>query len=290
MTIASPLKGEVDSRLEREREEGAASSVATAARSVLLTADAREKAAEARRQAAAWRKGALSHAFDTAMPDHPARPAKPALLPPNKMPKRRGGSEKGRFALLHALAHIELNAIDLAWDMVGRIGAGQPRQFVDDWVSVADDEARHFVMLADRLEQLGGTYGDLPAHNGLWDAAMATAHDLPARLAVVPQVLEARGLDVTPATAARFADSGDVESATILDQIYRDEINHVRTGNFWFRRACESNDSSPAEAFQSLVRTYFRGDLRPPFNDLARAEAGIPAAWYHGLSAAVSAA
>ena len=259
-------------------------SVGGAARTVLLTADARKKAAASRHLADAWRRGLLAHRFDVPMPDSPARGARPALLPPNKMPKRKGGSARGRFALLHALAHIELNAIDLAWDMVGRFGAGQPRAFIDDWIGVADDEARHFVMLADRLAALGGDYGDLPAHDGLWDAARATAHDLSARLAVVPQVLEARGLDVTPATAARLAAAGDAASGTILEQIYSDEINHVRVGNFWFRRACESNGSPPAETFQRLVRTYFRGDLRPPFNDLARGEAGIPSAWYTDLS------
>ncbi len=267
-----------------------ADSVAGAALSVLRTADAREKAAVSRLHAAAWRAGDLALAFDVGMPDVPARPARPELLPPNKMPKRKGGSEKGRFALLHALAHIELNAIDLAWDMIGRFGDGMPRAFVDDWVGVADDESRHFLMLADRLEDLGGAYGDLPAHSGLWDAARATAHDLSARLAVVPQVLEARGLDVTPDTAARIAAAGDAESGTILEQIYRDEINHVRVGNLWFRWACESNGIPPDEAFRRLVQTYFRGALRPPFNDLARSEAGMPSHWYHDLPAAPAAA
>ena len=260
-------------------------SVGESARTVLLTAEAREKGALSRQLAQAWRDGALAHAFEVSMPEAPARPAHPKLLPPGKMPKRKGGSARGRFALLHALAHIELNAIDLAWDMIGRFGAGQPCAFIDDWIGVADDEARHFAMLADRLVEFGGDYGDLPAHDGLWDAARATAHDLSARLAVVPQVLEARGLDVTPATAARLASAGDAVSGTILEQIYADEINHVAVGNFWFRRTCESNGSSPAEAFQYLVRTYFRGDLRPPFNILARDKAGIPADWYLGLSA-----
>ena len=263
-----------------------ASSAGEAARAVLLTCDARAKAAASRRLAGAWREGALAQECAVAVPDLPARAPRPVLLPPNKMPKRRGGSAKGRFALLHALAHIELNAIALAWDMVGRFGAGMPRRFIDDWVSVADDEARHFVMLADRLEQLGGAYGDLPAHDGLWDAARATAHDLAARLAVVPQVLEARGLDVTPATVARLAESGDADSAAILDQIYRDEINHVRIGNFWFRWTCESNGIPPDQAFRHLVSTHFKGELRPPFNDLARSEAGMPTAWYHDLPAA----
>lgn len=261
------------------------SSIALAARTVLLTADARAKAASSRAMAAAWGAGAIELRFDVAMPDTPARPLRPELLPPNRMPKRgRAGSERSRFALLHALAHIELNAIDLAWDMVGRFGDGMPRSFVDDWVRVGDDEARHFLMLDDRLAELGGGYGDLPAHDGLWQAAIATAHDLPARLAVVPQVLEARGLDVTPATVARLRTAGDADSADILEVIYRDEISHVAAGNRWFRWACDSNDLSPAETFRQLVSTYFRGELKPPFNDLARSEAGLTPDFYHDLA------
>jgi uncharacterized ferritin-like protein (DUF455 family) len=260
-------------------------SIALAARTVLLTADARAKAAAARAMAAAWGAGAVEHDFDVAMPDAPARPARPELLPPNRMPKRgKAGSERSRFALLHALAHIELNAIDLAWDMAGRFGAGLPRAFVDDWVSVGDDEARHFLMLDERLGELGGGYGDLPAHDGLWQAAAATAHDLPARLAVVPQVLEARGLDVTPAMITRLRAAGDERSAGILETIYRDEITHVAAGNRWFRWACDSNGSSPAEAFKTLVSTYFRGELKPPFNDIARSEAGLTPDFYHSIA------
>lgn len=260
-------------------------SIALAARTVLLTADARAKAAASRAMAAAWGAGAVELAFDVAMPDAPARPARPELLPPNRMPKRgKAGSERSRFALLHAVAHIELNAIDLAWDIVGRFGDGLPRAFVDDWVRVADDEARHFVLIDDRLRELGGGYGDLGAHDGLWQASAATAHDLPARLAVVPQVLEARGLDVTPTMMARLRAAGDDRSADILEIIYRDEIAHVAAGNRWFRWACDSNGSSPAETFRALVSTHFRGELKPPFNDLARAEAGLSPDFYRPLA------
>ena len=260
-------------------------SIALAARTVLLTAEPRAKAAASRAMAAAWGAGAVEPAFEVAMPDVPARPARPELLPPNRMPKRgKAGSTRSRFALLHALAHIELNAIDLAWDIVGRFGAGLPRAFVDDWVRVGDDEARHFLLLDDRLRELGGGYGDLPAHDGLWQAAAATAHDLPARLAVVPQVLEARGLDVTPAMIARLSAAGDERSAQILEIIYRDEITHVAAGNRWFRWACDSNGSSPAETFRALVSAHFRGELKPPFNDLARSEAGLTPDFYHSLA------
>ncbi len=260
-------------------------SLALAARTVLLTADARAKAASSRAMAAAWGAGAVEIGFEVAMPDVPARPTRPELLPPNRMPKRgKAGSERSRFALLHALAHIELNAIDLAWDIAGRFGAGMPKAFLDDWVRVADDEARHFLLLDDRLRELGGAYGDLPAHDGLWQASTATAHDLPARLAVVPQVLEARGLDVTPATVARLRAAGDDPSADILEIIYRDEIAHVAAGNRWFRWTCDSNGSSPAETFRALVSTHFRGDLKPPFNDLARGEAGMTPDFYRPLA------
>ena len=261
-------------------------SIAQAARTVLMTADARAKAAASRAMAAAWGAGALDVAFDVAMPDTPARPERPELLPPNRMPKRgRAGSERSRIALLHALAHIELNAIDLAWDMVGRFGADMPRDFLDDWVRVGDEEAVHFGMLADRLAELGAAYGDLPAHDGLWQAAAVTSQDFAGRLAVVPQVLEARGLDVTPATVARLEAAGDSQSARILEKIYLDEIGHVGVGNRWFRWACDSNDSSPADEFKRLVRAYFRGDLKPPFNDLARAGAGMTPDFYQDLSA-----
>jgi uncharacterized ferritin-like protein (DUF455 family) len=260
-------------------------SIALAARTVLLTADARAKAAASRAMAAAWGAGAVELAFEVVMPDTPARPARPELLPPNRMPKRgKAGSERSRFALLHALAHIELNAIDLAWDIVGRFGAGLPRAFVDDWVRVADDEARHFLLVDDRLRELGGSYGDLGAHDGLWQAAAATAHDLPARLAVVPQVLEARGLDVTPAMIARLRAAGDHRSADILEIIYRDEIAHVAAGNRWFRWTCDSNGSSPADAFKALVSTHFRGELKPPFNELARTAAGLSPDFYRPLA------
>jgi uncharacterized ferritin-like protein (DUF455 family) len=256
-----------------------------AAHAVLLTADPGAKAARSRDLAAAWREGRLEHAFPGAMPARPARPARPVLLPPSKMPKRgRAGSARSRVALLHALAHIEFNAIDLAWDAAGRFGAAMPRAFADDWVRVGDDEARHFLLLADRLAELGAAYGDLPAHDGLWQAAMATSGDLLARLAVVPQVLEARGLDVTPATEARLRASGDASSADIVRTIYHDEIIHVSLGNRWFRQLCVEHRIDAAETFRQLVSRYFRGSLKRPFNDSARIEAGLTPDFYETLA------
>jgi uncharacterized ferritin-like protein (DUF455 family) len=202
------------------------------------------------------------------------------------MPKRRAfGSQAGRIALLHALAHIELNAIDLGWDIVARFsGEDLPRAFFDDWVSVAAEEAAHFAMLTDRLGELGVRYGDLPAHDGLWEAASVTAHDLLARLAVVPLVLEARGLDVTPEMVARLERVGDLPSAEILRRIYRDEIGHVAVGLRWFDRLCRMRGLVPEEVFHERVQRYFKGDLKPPFNHKARAAAGFPPHYYEPLA------
>jgi uncharacterized ferritin-like protein (DUF455 family) len=202
------------------------------------------------------------------------------------MPKRRAfGSQAGRIALLHALAHIELNAIDLGWDIVARFSdADLPRAFFDDWVGVAAEEACHFELLANRLGDLGARYGDLPAHDGLWEAAAATADDLLARLAVVPLVLEARGLDVTPEMIARLERVGDTPSAAILRRIYRDEIGHVAIGFRWFERLCRGRGLVPEEVFQNRVRRSFKGDLKPPFNREARSAAGFPPHYYEPLT------
>jgi len=253
---------------------------------VLLAAAPRDKVKAARAAARAWRQGALAHEFDVAMPDRPARPDSPVLLPANRMPKRgRAGSLRSRIAMLHALAHIEYGAIDLAFDMAARFGAGMPRGFVDDWLGVGADEAMHFALLDRRLRALGACYGALPAHDGLWEAAAETAHDLLARLAVVPMVLEARGLDVTPSLIAAFERAGDARSAAILGRIYRDEIRHVAAGTRWFSRACESRDLAAVLHWQKLIRTHFRGALKPPFNDSARGEAGLSREYYSGLAA-----
>ncbi len=215
------------------------------------------------------------------MPARPARPAMPVLLPPNRMPKRgRGGTQAGRIALLHALAHIEFVAIDLAFDLVGRFGAHFPRGFVDDWMRVGAEEAMHFALLDRRLRQCGSHYGALPAHDGLWEAAEETARDALARLAIVPMVLEARGLDITPQTIARFEAAGDMPSARILARILQDEIRHVAAGVRWFRSACANRGDVPEDRWRALVQTYFRGVLKPPFNDSARIAAGLTKEFY----------
>ncbi|PSJ37122.1 ferritin-like domain-containing protein [Allosphingosinicella deserti] len=260
-------------------------SIAEACRAVLLAAKPRDKVRAARETARAWRRGRLAHAFDVPMPDRPARPERPELLPASQMPKRgKGGSERGRVAMLHALAHIEFGAIDLAFDIVGRFGAAFPRDFVDDWIGVGADEAMHFALLDRRLKVLGASYGSMPAHDGLWEAAEATAKDALARLAVVPMVLEARGLDVTPATVERFRAAGDERSAAILLRIYTDEIRHVGAGTKWFEEGCESQGFAIVPHWQRLVRTHFRGVLKPPFNDSARGQAGLSRDFYSALA------
>ena len=190
---------------------------------------------------------------------------------------------------MHALAHIELNAIDLAWDIVARFsGMDLPRKYFDDWVGVGAEEARHFLLLSHRLLDFNVRYGDLPAHDGLWEAAAATAGDLLARLAVVPLVLEARGLDVTPEMAARLERVGDTRSAAILHLIYDQEIGHVAIGRYWFDRLCRAQGLVPAGVFHDRVRRFFNGALKPPFNRPARDAAGIPANYYEPLVGATA--
>ena len=259
-------------------------SLTSGAVAILATADPAAKASASRRLAEMWEAGGLD-VGDSVPPPRPARPARPQLRPPKEMPKRRAfGSLAGRIALLHALAHIELNAIDLAWDIIARFSREPlPRGFFDDWVGVAAEEAVHFDLLVQRLADFGACYGDLPAHDGLWESAAATADDLLARLAVVPLVLEARGLDVTPEMAATLDRVGDPQSAAVLRQIYRDEIDRVAAGVRWFDQLCGARGLVPEEAFQQLVPRYFKGELKPPFNRDARAAAGFPARYYEPL-------
>lgn len=274
--------------MEPEDASCAASDLRTAARIIVATADLDLKCRLALATAKAWYAGRLSlgpRSSPIPMPDRPGRPETPLLLAPRDMPRRTKGGLKGRIALLHALAHIELNAVDMTWDIVGRFAhVDMPRRFFDDWVQVGLEEAKHFGLLRDRLVELGSHYGELPAHDGLWQSAQATGHDLLARLAVVPLVLEARGLDVTPATCESLRRTGDEASARILDIIYRDEKRHVAFGAHWFRFLCQ-REGRPIEAtFHTLVRTHFRGSIKPPFNDRARAEAGLTPGFYKPLA------
>ena len=259
--------------------------VAAAIRAALLTAQPGAKVMAARSAARDWRLGRLAFAFDVAMPDRPARPALPELLPPNRMPKRgRGLSENGRIALWHALAHIEFSAIDLALDAAGRFGGELGVDFTGDFLAVAADEAMHFALLDRRLRALGSSYGALAAHDGLWDAAHDTRHDAAARLAIVPMVLEARGLDVTPIMLERLRGQGDATGVRLLERILDDEIRHVRIGTKHFIAHCEGRGESPETYWKSLVKRHFRGSLKPPFNDSARLAAGLSRSFYAGIA------
>ncbi|KPP83114.1 MAG: hypothetical protein HLUCCA04_03285 [Oceanicaulis sp. HLUCCA04] len=262
-----------------------------AAISVLLTSDPAGKAFRARAVAALWRAGKLRFApdWDGSVPERPARPRAPVLVPPAQVPRRRLSTAAGRAALLHAVAHIEFNAIDLAVDMAVRfarsseLDASARSAFITDWLTVGDDEARHFMMVTDRLGELGTAYGDLEAHDGLWEAAMATSDDIAARLAVAPLVLEARGLDVTPAMINRLNSAGDDASAGVLEIIYHEEIGHVSCGRRWLDHVCERRSENPRETFHRLVRERFPGGLKLPVNALARAAAGLEPDFYEAL-------
>ncbi|MEO1701906.1 MAG: ferritin-like domain-containing protein [Pseudomonadota bacterium] len=263
-------------------------SLRRAAIAALCADDLDDKVCLTRQAKSDWQaqKLSLRDPRDPAIPEYPGRPQKPDLVAPTEVKKRALKSEKGRIALLHALAHIELNAIDLALDIVARFATEPvPRSFFDGWMGVADDEARHFTMLRARLNEMGAAYGDLPAHNGLWEAARETSEALHARLAIVPLVLEARGLDVTQPMVEQLKNVGDPKSADILNIIYEDEKTHVAVGAKWFRFYCLRSGDKPAEAFQALVQRHFRGPLKPPFNELARAAAGVTPSFYRSLTA-----
>ena len=233
-----------------------------------------------------WLNGNLSFQFNQTAPKRPGRPEKSELLSPKEMPKRRSASgNTARIAMLHAIAHIELNAIDLAWDIILRFGKSMPIEFTNDWIKVADDEARHFELLNNRLMDLDSYYGALPAHDGLWQSAEKTSHDLKAKLAVVPLVLEARGLDVTPSLIQKFRSSNDKKSVAALEIIYREEVDHVKAGNNWFNYVCNLENLNPQTTYHTLVKKYFARHLKSPFNKEARDKASLAESFYLPLSA-----
>jgi len=204
----------------------------------------------------------------------PGIPERPLLVDPRSVKRRGFGSAAGKLALLHALAHIEFNAINLALDAAYRF-RDMPEQYAHDWLLVAADESRHFLMVAERLSELDSHYGALDAHAGLWNMALKTDHDVMVRMALVPRVLEARGLDVAPPMIEKFRQHDDQRSADILDVIFNDEIRHVQIGNHWFRYCCEQRGLTPADVFEQLLRQHSRGYLRSPFNEPARVQAGF---------------
>ena len=252
-------------------------SIFTAALACLDAASPEDKVAVTFDAAAAFARGELAIADDTMVPEPirmPGRPPAPKLVHPRDLPKRGFGSIEGRAAFIHAVAHIEFNAIDLAWDAVYRF-RDMPAGYYADWVSVANDEARHFTMLRARLRELGYDYGDFDAHNGLWEMAEKTAGSALARMALVPRVLEARGLDVTPGMIVKLRSLGDDATADILDVILREEVGHVAAGSRWYRWHCERAGVEPRARFRELLHEYATGVLHKPFNTEARLAAGF---------------
>lgn len=251
------------------------------ARACLAAAEPADKLALTAAAVADWRAGRLRLGSAGLAPpgriEQPGRPALPELVPPRALPQRGLGTGAGRAALLHAVAHIEFNAIDLAWDAVYRF-RDMPAAFHDDWVAVAGDEARHFRLLAARLVAYGHAYGDFPAHNGLWEMALRTDHDCLQRMALVPRVLEARGLDVTPGMIARLRAAGDLETVAVLETILAEEVAHVAAGSRWFRWCCLQAGVCPEARFQELLDGLAAGILRGPLNDEARRAAGFSGA------------
>ncbi|KAL3838232.1 hypothetical protein ACJIZ3_022823 [Penstemon smallii] len=296
--------------------ENAEESLVEAALKVLNTADPFEKARFGDEVANKWLQGLITRPYDASVdlpvPDRPARLQNVKLVSPSEMPKLgKAGSLQSRQAIVHSLVHTESWAIDLSWDIIARFGRQEsmPRDFFTDFVKVAQDEGRHFILLASRLKELGSFYGALPAHDGLWDSAIATSKDLLARLAIEHCVHEARGLDVLPTTISRFRKGGDDETAALLETVvYPEEITHCAAGVKWFKYLCLrskdpimaseiTKESDPRKAdttgdiyeeviqkFHATVRAFFRGPLKPPFNEAARTAAGFGPQWYEPLA------
>ena len=217
------------------------------------------------------------------------RPDKPELVHPAKVPRRGLGSAHGHAALLHAVAHIEFNAINLALDAAARF-SDMPQQYYRDWIEVAAEEATHFVLLRDYLDSLDFSYGTFPAHNGLWAMAEQTAHDVLVRMALVPRVLEARGLDVTPQMRARLVQIDDDRGVRILDIIARDEVGHVDIGSRWFRWLCEARGLPPEETFRTLLAEHLPSPPKGPFARAERLSAGFSEAELDALEAMAASA
>ncbi len=201
-------------------------------------------------------------------------PEKPILVAPDSVPRRGFGNKEGQSALLHAITHIEFNAINLAWDAVYRFSA-MPEDYYRDWATVAYEETQHFNLLRQHLRTREHNYGDFEAHDGLWHMAERTNYDVLVRMALVPRVLEARGLDVTPGMIKKFKAINDVDSAKILQKIYIDEIGHVEIGSRWFKYICEQRNLEPTVTFRKLINKNFPEGLRGPFNIEARNQAGF---------------
>jgi uncharacterized ferritin-like protein (DUF455 family) len=225
-------------------------------------------------KASTWCSADLNEAMAADASAVVGRPDLPHLVPAKAVPTRSPATLEGRAALVHAICHIEFNAINLALDAVWRFPA-MPAAFYNDWLRVAAEEALHFTLLSDHLRTLGYRYGDFNAHDGLWTMCEKTSHDLLARMALVPRTLEARGLDATPPIQAKLSQAGDFQAVAILDIILRDEIGHVAIGNQWFHHVCQQQGVNPVTVYPTLVEQYCAPRLRPPYNMAARLAAGF---------------
>jgi uncharacterized ferritin-like protein (DUF455 family) len=253
----------------------------------LVECDAVNKAAGIRRLVQAWTAGELGLDVGATLKELrgiPGHPAKPELVSPLTVKRRAMNTPEGRAAMIHALVHIEFNAINLALDALWRF-PNMPRDYYTDWLQVADEEALHFTLLADHLQTQGFAYGDFTGHNGLWDMAVRTQHDVLERMALLPRTMEARGLDVTPGTKAKLVQAGDLAIAPILDIVLRDEIGHVAIGNRWFSYVCEQRGLPPAATYANLVARHNAIPRRGPFNLEARRAAGFSEEELAGLGA-----
>jgi uncharacterized ferritin-like protein (DUF455 family) len=243
----------------------------------LIEPDATRKAAGVRDLAKLWAAGGMSldtHAELLALATIPGRPARPELVLPKDLKHRSMVTHEGRATLVHAMTHIEFNAINLALDALWRF-TDMPAEYYTDWLRVAEEEAKHFTLLAEHLKSLGYAYGDFPGHNSLWEMANKTTGDVLARIALVPRTMEARGLDATPKVRAKLAQAGDHQAAAIMDIILREEVGHVAIGNRWYAYLCAQRGLEPISTYAQLAQRYAAPVLRGPFNLEARRAAGF---------------
>ncbi len=251
-------------------------SVFNEAEACLLACDPDAKLKLTRETSTAWQEGQLTRGaggrIDTF--EHPGRPSRPELVAPRDLPSRSMATVEGHAAMIHSICHIEFNAINLAWDAVYRFRE-MPDNYYTDWIRVAREEAYHFSLLRDHLRHLGYDYGDFSAHNGLWEMCLETAHDVLIRMALVPRVLEARGLDVTPGIMRKLQQAGDDNAVDLLRIIQRDEVGHVAVGSRWFQHLCAQRDLEPEATFRELLEQYMKGRIRGPLDRASRLEAGF---------------
>lgn len=256
------------------------------AQACISACDLDEKVALSHATSAAWRAQQLT-LHDRTAPLPIAAPGQPERLVIVRAPhvaKRSAATPEGKAALLHAIAHIEFSAINLAWDAAYRF-RDMPEAYYSDWARVADEEATHFGLLRERLRAIGYDYGDFPVHEGLWDMAKKTAHDVLERMALVPRVFEARGLDATPPMIARLRQAGEAEIVAVLEIIQRDEVAHVAIGTHWFHYCCTQRGLDSLTTFRALIVKHFNGKLRGPFAYAARRSAGFSEAELNMLDA-----